>query len=81
MPVVRAQVSVYPLRSEHVSVVVADTIEEHRRSGLDTRPGSMSTVVVGADDDVFAALAAVFRSAAERGEVVMVVTVSNACPR
>jgi uncharacterized protein YqgV (UPF0045/DUF77 family) len=81
MPVVSAQVSVYPLRSQQVSVVVAETIEELRRSGLDTRPGSMSTVVVGADDDVFAALAAAFRSAAERGEVVMVVTVSNACPR
>jgi uncharacterized protein YqgV (UPF0045/DUF77 family) len=81
MPVVSAQVSVYPLRSEHVSAIVNDTVESLERRGLDTRPGSMSTVVVGADDEVFAALAAAFRSAAERGEVVMVVTVSTACPR
>lgn len=81
MSVVSAQVSLYPLRSEQVSAVVAETVETLERSDLDTRPGSMSTVVVGPDEKVFAALAAAFRSASERGEVVMVLTVSNACPR
>jgi len=81
MPVVSAQVSLYPLGTEHVSDVVAETIESFERSGLDTRPGSMSTVVVGSAEEVFAGLATAFHSAAERGGVVMVVTVSNACPR
>jgi hypothetical protein len=42
--------------------------------------GPMSTWVSGDDDKVFAALREAFRSAASAGEVVMVATMSNACP-
>jgi hypothetical protein len=40
----------------------------------------MSTLVTGNDEEMFAALKEALRTAAARGEVVMVVTLSNACP-
>jgi hypothetical protein len=40
----------------------------------------MSTIVVGNEAVIFAALGEAFAKAAELGEVVMTVTVSNACP-
>lgn len=80
MTAVSAQVSLYPLRSDEVSDAVEETIAILRRAGLETTPGSMSTMVTGSRDAVFAALAEAFRAASARGEAVMVVTVSNACP-
>jgi hypothetical protein len=43
-------------------------------------PGTMSSLIVGDDVVVFAALQEAFRRAAGRGHVVMVATFSNACP-
>jgi hypothetical protein len=40
----------------------------------------MSTVVTCDDADVFAALQEVYRGNASRGDIVLVVTFSNACP-
>jgi hypothetical protein len=40
----------------------------------------MSTIVVGDEAVIFAALGEAFAKAAELGEIVMTVTVSNACP-
>jgi len=40
----------------------------------------MSTLIAGEDAEVFAALQEAFHCAAEQGQVVMVVTFSNACP-
>jgi hypothetical protein len=40
----------------------------------------MSTLVWGEETAVFAALEEAFHQAAESGDVVMVVTLSNACP-
>ena len=40
----------------------------------------MSTHVVGEGDLIFAALAEAFEKAADVGEVVMTITISNACP-
>jgi len=42
--------------------------------------GPMSTIVVGEDALIFAALGDAFAKAAETGEMVMTITVSNACP-
>jgi hypothetical protein len=41
----------------------------------------MSTLVWGDDEDVFPALMEAFRKAAAVGDTVMVITLSNACPR
>ena len=48
--------------------------------GLKPEIGPMSTHVVGEGDLIFAALAEAFAKAADVGEVVMTITVSNACP-
>ena len=42
--------------------------------------GEMSTLVWGEEQAVFNALQEAFHQAVERGDVVMVVTFSNACP-
>jgi uncharacterized protein YqgV (UPF0045/DUF77 family) len=78
--VISAQISIYPLRQEHLSPAI-----EAVRTALaarDLRPqiGPMSTVVTGDAGVVFAALQEAFAQAAATGHVVMTVTVSNACP-
>ena len=75
-----AQISVYPLRQEHLGPtieIVRETLEAHR---LQAQVGPMSTIVTGETDILFAALAEAFDKAARAGQVVMTFTVSNACP-
>jgi uncharacterized protein YqgV (UPF0045/DUF77 family) len=77
---ITAQVSLYPLRQTRLSHAIAAALEIFRTHRLEVTPGAMSTVVSGNDNAVFAALQAAFRRAAEAGDVVMIVTFSNACP-
>lgn len=75
-----AQISVYPLRQEHLGPAVESVrrvLEEH---GLTPRVGPMSTTVTGENGIMFAALADAFAKAASNGQVVMTITISNACP-
>ena len=78
--IVSAQISVYPLRQEHLGPAIEEVRASLAGHGLTPEIGPMSTIVVGEDAVVFAALAAAFAKAAVRGEVVMTLTVSNACP-
>ena len=80
MNTISAQVSLYPLRQPHVGPAISKAIEVFRAHGLDVRPGSMSTVIVGETDTVFDSLKASFQSAAALGDVVMVVSFSSCCP-
>jgi uncharacterized protein YqgV (UPF0045/DUF77 family) len=77
---ISAQVSLYPLRQAHLSPVVEQALHVFRAQGLTVRPGDMSTLVTGDDEAVFASLKEIFAQAAHQGDVVMVVTLSNACP-
>jgi len=77
---VSAQISVYPLRQPHLAPAVDAVLAELGARPLQVEPGAMSTLVSGETDTVFAALQAAFRRVAENGQVVMVVTLSNACP-
>jgi uncharacterized protein YqgV (UPF0045/DUF77 family) len=77
---VAAQVSLYPLRQPGISSQIERAIAVFSEHGLKVTPGSMSTVVSGDYDRMFDALKQAFREAAEQGETVMVVTLSNACP-
>jgi uncharacterized protein YqgV (UPF0045/DUF77 family) len=77
--VVRAQISVYPLRQPHLRPAVDAVLAEMEERGLGPEPGPMSTLVAGEAETVFAALRDAFGRLAEAGDVVMVVTVSNAC--
>jgi uncharacterized protein YqgV (UPF0045/DUF77 family) len=77
---VSAQVSLYPLRQEHLGPAIAAVVDRLRVAGLAVWEGPMSTVVAGELDTVWAGLRDAFAAAAARGETVLVVTLSNACP-
>ena len=77
---VAAQVSLYPLRQPGLSSVIEGALGVFREHELRVTPGSMSTVVSGDHASLFEALKQAFQVAAEQGEIVMVVTLSNACP-
>jgi uncharacterized protein YqgV (UPF0045/DUF77 family) len=77
---VAAQVSLYPLRQPGISSQIERAIAVFTQHGLKVTPGSMSSVVSGDHDRMFDALKQAFQVTAEQGEIVMVVTVSNACP-
>ncbi len=76
-----AQVSLYPLGQSDLELAIKDLWQALDERGLEQECGAMSTLVWGDDEEVFAALQEGFRRAAERGGTVMVVTLSNACPR
>ncbi len=75
-----AQISIYPLRQDHLGPAIEAVGTALADHGLTPEVGPMSTVVVGEDVAIFAALGEAFAKAAELGEVVMTATVSNACP-
>jgi uncharacterized protein YqgV (UPF0045/DUF77 family) len=77
---IAAQVSLYPLRQESLSPAIDDALEIFREHGLHVEAGSMSSLIVGDDAALFAALQEAFCRAAGQGQVVMVATFSNACP-
>ena len=80
MSVMSAQVSLYPLRQESIGPPIREAVRVFRNHGLHVRVGEMSTLVWGEEQDVFAALQEAFHQAAERGDTVMTVSLSNACP-
>ena len=77
---VAAQVSLYPLHQPGISSAIERVLAVFREHELEVTAGSMSTVVSGDYDRMFDALKLAFREAAEQGETVMIVTLSNACP-
>jgi uncharacterized protein YqgV (UPF0045/DUF77 family) len=80
MGMVTAQVSLYPLRQSSIGPAIREAVHVLRQCGLEVRIGEMSTLVWGEEQAIFAALEEAFRRAAERGDTVMTVTLSNACP-
>lgn len=77
---VSAQVSLYPLRQDRLSPVIDKAVEIFKNRGIQVEPGPMSTLLTGDDQIIFEAVREAFRKGAEMGEIVMVVTLSNACP-
>jgi uncharacterized protein YqgV (UPF0045/DUF77 family) len=75
-----AQVSLYPLRQPHLSAAIDKALDVLRCHGLEVVPGTMSSMVSGEDETVFVALKEAFQVTSQQGDVVMVVTLSNACP-
>ncbi|HSF04736.1 MAG TPA: YkoF family thiamine/hydroxymethylpyrimidine-binding protein [Methylomirabilota bacterium] len=72
--------AVYPLRQEHLGPAIRAVIAAFTECQLTPDVGPMSTTITGDADRVFAALRDGFATATATGEVVMTVTVSNACP-
>lgn len=77
---VATQVSIYPLRQASLTPAVEAVHEVLERHGLAPEIGPMSTLAHGDAAATFAALREAFERAASLGGVVMVVTLSNACP-
>lgn len=75
-----AQVSIYPLRQSSLSPIIQEAFEILERHKLHVIPGAMSSVVLGRSPDLWAGLQEVYSHAAAQGDVVMIVTLSNACP-
>ena len=77
---VQAEVSLYPLRTREIGEAIDSFVNGLERAGLTVRKGNMSTTLSGDGDVVFAAVARAFTAAADGGQVVLVMKVSNACP-
>jgi uncharacterized protein YqgV (UPF0045/DUF77 family) len=80
MGTIAAQVSLYPLRQTSIGPPIREVVRVFRQRGLCVRVGEMSTLMWGEAQAIFDAIQAAFRQAAERGDTVMTVTISNACP-
>ncbi|UCF31407.1 MAG: hypothetical protein JSV26_03035 [bacterium] len=78
---ITALVSVYPLRQDDLSPSISAVLDVFDGHDVQNLPGAMGTIVWGDDERIFHALLDGFRRAADRGDAVMVITVSNACPR
>jgi uncharacterized protein YqgV (UPF0045/DUF77 family) len=77
---VSAQISVYALRQASLRPAIDAVCAALAAHGLAPQVGPMSTVATGDSAELFAALRDGFERAAESGEVVLTVTVSNTCP-
>jgi len=75
-----AQLSVYPLRQPSLLPTINETLEILEGFDLTVIPGSMSTLILGNENMLWAGLHKVFSAASTHGDVVMIVTISNACP-
>ena len=75
-----AQVSMYPLRQPRLSPAIDKALSIFGQHDLEVAPGAMSSVVSGDDEALCAAIKEVFQQTSEQGEVVMIITLSNACP-
>ncbi len=76
-----AQLSIYPLRQASLSPTINAALTLLGSYGIKVIPGSMSTLVIGQTDQVWGALKKVYFEISSHGEIVMIVTFSNACPK
>jgi len=76
-----AQVSAYPLGQEAFIPPIDEAIAALHGPGLETRVQPLSTLVSGEEEAVWEALRRAFAVTAAHGATVMVVTLTNACPR
>ncbi len=77
---ISAQVSLYPLGQGDLTPAIEAFLRALEGRGLTYEVGSMSTVLWGDDEAVFAALREGFAAATATGQAVLTVTISNACP-
>jgi len=77
---VQAEVSLYPLRTPHLAEPIEQFVGQLRQEGLDLQLGPISTHITGNSDLLFATLSKAFKEIAKDYNVVLLLTVSNACP-
>jgi len=76
---VQAEVSLYPLREQHLAEPIAKFRDTLDRCRLTVKTGMMSTEVAGDSEDVFRGLCDAFEQLAKEHDIVLVCKVSNAC--
>jgi hypothetical protein len=77
---ITAQVSLHPLPRQAIAPDIGEALRVFEECAVEVEPDTASRLLVGDDSTIFAALQYAFCHAAEQGEVVMVVTLSNTCP-
>ena len=77
---ISVQLSLYPLGQADLSPAIQAVLDVLDERGLPYQAGTMSTVIWGDDQTIFAALREGFVAATEYGPAVMTFAVSNACP-
>ncbi len=77
---VQAEVSLYPLRTPSLSEAINGFLGRVRRPGLVVEVTPMSTRIEGESGELFQALREAFDAVAAGRDVVLTLTVSNACP-
>ena len=78
---IQAEVSLYPLRKALLLESIGSFVQHLRECGFSVTIGPMSSHINGECGRVFEALAEAFEEAANNGDVVLTMKVSNACPR
>jgi len=78
--VVSVQFSVYPLRDIHLSPAIEKAAKILRDSNLPVTVGSMSSVTYGNSEVIFKAFQEIYDVLAADYHVVIMMTLSNACP-
>ena len=77
---IQAEVSLYPLQTQEIGEAVDSFVNVLGHAELTMHKGNMSTVLSGDVGAVFAAVGEGFGKAADGGQAVLVMKVSNACP-
>jgi uncharacterized protein YqgV (UPF0045/DUF77 family) len=77
---VSVQFSVYTLREMHLSPAIKKAVEILKNYGLPVEVGSMSSITYGDSEVVFKAFQRIFDEVATTSHVVIIMTLSNACP-
>lgn len=77
--IITAQFSLYPLGVSDLGPALEAAVTAARETGVEVEVGRMASVIEAEEASVFAALQAAFHAVAERGDAILVATVSNAC--
>ena len=77
---IQAEISLYPLRTDHIGNIISRFAEELRANGLKPEIGTMSTMVKGECHMVFTAVERAFDACGSEGDIVLIFKASNACP-
>jgi hypothetical protein len=74
------QLSLYPLRQEHLRPAIAAALKAASEAGLTVHVGQLSSFAPGDEETAFAGVRAAFDAARSFGPTVMVVTLSSGLP-
>ena len=74
------QLSLYPLRQEHLRPAIEAAVKAAAREGVEMTVGKLSTFASGSEEAIFSAIRAAFTTARDFGPTVMVVTLSSGLP-